>query len=400
MATNPNYSFHIHQGAMLAADQITYEAGSIVFEEQIGALSVVITKGSSLLRIADGIKGLTINKSGDVPTSVVFTLLGGTTQTLDLTQFQTADQVSSAISTALEDYVNTENIISNLGDMSSTATNKVLSGAAGYALRQLANQKVSGITGNIIQQGSSATTFTADLSGELTTDAANKLVIRIYTKSNTGTLVNAFDIDASNIATKTELSAIPKFQILVVGADANGQPNIALTEANIAAVYLVPKGEDGENNTLYEEFIAVDTDNDGKGDQWESLGTAAVDLQNYYTKTEANDTFAAKSGTATPGNIVTWNEEGKVVDSGIGVADTVGEDDDKIPTSRAVFEAVEAKIPLVADAQEDEIPLFYTAGDLKASGKKITTTLGEDDTTVPTSKAVSDKLTWSTWPTN
>ena len=125
-----------------------------------------------------------------------------------------------------------------------------------------------------------------------------------------------------------------------------------------------------------------------------------MDLQNYYTKTEANNRFAAKSGTATAGNIVTWNKDGEVADSGIGVSDKVGEDDDKIPTSRAVFDAVETKIPIVAEAQEDEIPLLYSAGDLKSSGKKITTTLGEDDTTVPTSKAVNDKLTWSTWPAN
>ncbi len=89
--------------------------------------------------------------------------------------------------------------------------------------------------------------------------------------------------DLQNYYTKTQtdqmISAIPKFAI---------QPVDSLPTENISdtTVYLLKTGEDSQN--LYTEYIHVNN-------VWEELGTQAVDLTDYYTKTEADNQFATKT---------------------------------------------------------------------------------------------------------
>ena len=78
-------------------------------------------------------------------------------------------------------------------------------------------------------------------------------------------------------ATKSEVSAIPKFKIEVVSSlPATGE---------VATVYLVTTGS--ETNNLYTEYIYVNN-------TWEKLGTQAVDLTDYALKSDI--TSGANSG--------------------------------------------------------------------------------------------------------
>jgi hypothetical protein len=88
-------------------------------------------------------------------------------------------------------------------------------------------------------------------------------------------------------ATKTEVSAIPKFKIEVV-------PSLPAT-GEVATVYLVTTGS--ETNNLYTEYIYVNN-------TWEKLGTQAVDLTDYVLKSDitsgANNGAIAVDGVDIP----------------------------------------------------------------------------------------------------
>ncbi len=89
--------------------------------------------------------------------------------------------------------------------------------------------------------------------------------------------------DLQNYYTKTQtdqmVSAIPKFAISVV-------QTLPTENISTTTVYLVPSGEESPN--MYVEWIYA-------GDKWEELGAQTVDLTDYYTKTEADGAFVAKS---------------------------------------------------------------------------------------------------------
>lgn len=63
----------------------------------------------------------------------------------------------------------------------------------------------------------------------------------------------------------------------------------ALPEENISTstIYMVPK-ESGAENDIFNEYINVDGTTEG----WEFIGNSAVDLSNYYTKSEVNELLA------------------------------------------------------------------------------------------------------------
>ncbi|MBQ6998257.1 MAG: hypothetical protein IJN62_00515 [Clostridia bacterium] len=71
-------------------------------------------------------------------------------------------------------------------------------------------------------------------------------------------------------ATKAELSAIPKFNILPV-------TSLPTEDISTTTVYLVPYGDESQN--IYDEYIYVN-------ETWEKLGTQKVDLSSYSTKEE------------------------------------------------------------------------------------------------------------------
>ena len=89
---------------------------------------------------------------------------------------------------------------------------------------------------------------------------------------------------------RSDVTAIPKFKIQVVS-------ELPTSEISLTTVYLLANaGTTGEQD-VYSEYIYVDTDNNGTGDQWEKLGEVKVDMTQYYTKTEA-DTLHEEHRTA------------------------------------------------------------------------------------------------------
>lgn len=110
------------------------------------------------------------------------------------------------------------------------------------------------------------------------------------------TLQNQVQTDLESYYTKTEtdqmVSAIPKFAIEVV-------ETLPVENISATTVYLVPANTEGPD--VYTEYIYVDS-------KWERLGVQTVDLTNYstkdeinalladyYTKTEADNTFVKQS---------------------------------------------------------------------------------------------------------
>lgn len=394
MATNsnPNYSFHIHSGAMLTANQTTYEAGSIVFEEQIGALSVVITKGSSLLRIADGIKGLIINKSGDVPTSVVFTLLGGITQTLDLSKFQTAAQVSSAITTALAAYVKTtdfntykEGILSEMNDIRDDVA---------------ANGNEIGSLGGRMDDAESAI------------DSLDGALKNVYTKSEVYTKGETDKQIGDKIAALGKVFEFKGTKATYADLPTTGNESGDVWQVTTAGT--TSTGAKFEANT---EFY-------WDGTKWEILGVNQVNMDNYYTKGEADDKFATtsdlaevddkvsvkleKEGTRTADVVLVWgSDDTKVKGSGKKISTSVNDNANEIPTSKAVYGELADKMPKVASGVQGEILVRDANGFAENSGVTIGQDMIEDDGTtfaIPTaddvSKYVKNMLKWSTWPAN
>lgn len=81
-------------------------------------------------------------------------------------------------------------------------------------------------------------------------------------------------------ATKTELSAVPKFKIEVVEA-------LPTSNIGAATIYLQKTGNETDN--LYTEYIYVNS-------KWEKLGTQKLDLSGYQTKLSDAQLAAANSG--------------------------------------------------------------------------------------------------------
>lgn len=85
--------------------------------------------------------------------------------------------------------------------------------------------------------------------------------------------------DLNNYYTKTEtdskVSAIPKFTIQVVEA-------LPSTGISYSTIYLVLSGE--EDKSLYTEYIYIDN-------KWEKLGEQSINLDNYVTLEELNETL-------------------------------------------------------------------------------------------------------------
>ena len=97
----------------------------------------------------------------------------------------------------------------------------------------------------------------ADISGTLQKD---DIIIAL----DQGTIVNS-GVQLSKLATKDELSAIPKFAIQVV-------TSLPTTNISSTTVYLLSSGS--ETTNLYTEYIYVNN-------KWEKLGEQKVDLTNY-----------------------------------------------------------------------------------------------------------------------
>ena len=89
----------------------------------------------------------------------------------------------------------------------------------------------------------------------------------------------------SQIDTKvaTAISGVTQFNFEVV----EGLPETGVK----GTIYLVP-ATDALQPDSYDEYIYVERE---EGDNWELIGNTRVDMDNYYTKTEADGKFAGKS---------------------------------------------------------------------------------------------------------
>ena len=117
----------------------------------------------------------------------------------------------------------------------------------------------------------------ADISGTLQKDD-------IIIAFDQGTIVNS-GVQLSKLATKDELSAIPKFAIQVV-------TSLPTTNISSTTVYLLSSGS--ETNNLYTEYIYVNN-------KWEKLGEQKVDLTSYvqYTGSIHDDAIIIGSSEGT-----------------------------------------------------------------------------------------------------
>ena len=111
----------------------------------------------------------------------------------------------------------------------------------------------------------------AKIVSKIQTDIANKANISgtlqkddIIIALDQGTITNS-GVKLNELATKDEVSAIPKFAIQVV-------TSLPTTNISSTTVYLVNSGS--ETNNLYTEYIYVNS-------KWEKLGEQKVDLTNY-----------------------------------------------------------------------------------------------------------------------
>lgn len=82
------------------------------------------------------------------------------------------------------------------------------------------------------------------------------------------------------------ISVIPKFDIEVV-------QTLPVQDISDTTIYLVPS-QDPQTANSYDEFIHVNN-------SWEQIGSTAVDLSNYYTKSEADALLDDKQDTLTAG---------------------------------------------------------------------------------------------------
>jgi hypothetical protein len=95
----------------------------------------------------------------------------------------------------------------------------------------------------------------------------------------------------SDYYTKAEvnqlISVIPRFDIEVV-------QSLPVQDISETTIYLVPSSDPQTRND-YDEFIYV-------SNQWEQIGSTAIDLSDYYTKTEVDTALSGKQNALTAGD--------------------------------------------------------------------------------------------------
>lgn len=148
---------------------------------------------------------------------------------------------------------------------------------------------VAKVDGKGLSTNDYTTTEKTKLSGIATGAQVNK----IETVKVNGTALTisskAVNIDLSNYATKSDVSAIPKFAVTVVES---------LPTSNISTSTIYLMANEGEDNNSYDEYIYVNS-------AWEKIGTTEVDLSGYYTSSQVDTKLDAKQDTLTAGTNVT-----------------------------------------------------------------------------------------------
>ena len=139
-----------------------------------------------------------------------------------------------------------------------------------------------GETGQLLKYGgtSGTATWSTVTASDIGALASDGIAVRATADASGNVITTTY-------ATKSEVSAIPKFAIEVVST-------LPVTDISTTTVYLVPTGDESQN--LYTEYIYVNN-------TWEKLGTQTVDLTGYALKSDI--TSGATNGTiAVAGNDV------------------------------------------------------------------------------------------------
>ena len=102
--------------------------------------------------------------------------------------------------------------------------------------------------------------------------------------------------------------------------------------AEQGVLYLVPSSDPGDVN-YYDEYIVV-TYQGAKS--WEKVGSTAIDMSNYYTKSDTDILLAGKQGTLTAGSNVTIDADNVIAATDTTYSNFVGTDGSAAGTSGLV----------------------------------------------------------------
>lgn len=132
------------------------------------------------------------------------------------------------------------------------------------------------IIGNLTlaQLGIDIPTSTSDLTNDsgFIDNAVNNL-INYYTKSQTYTKEEVQQL----------IQAIPQMHVAIV-------QQLPTEDISTSTIYFVPK-QTPDTNDVYDEYMYI-------SNAWEHIGSTAIDLSNYYTKTQVDTLLAAKANAA------------------------------------------------------------------------------------------------------
>ena len=234
----------------------------------------------------------------------------------------------------------------------------------------------------------------------LWTKIVNKIQTDIANKANiSGTLqkddiIIALDpetitnsgVKLNELATKDELSAIPKFAIQVV-------TSLPTTNISSTTVYLLSSGS--ETNNLYTEYIYVNN-------KWEKLGEQKVDLTNYvqYTGSIHDDAIivgssegtvkehASLSGTSISNHLINKSNPHEVTKAQVGLGSVENKACDTSVTSGSANYVTSGAVYSYVDTRTSY--LVQAEGDM--TGDKIIIGYGDKNVTAST-LSISDVAT-------
>ena len=210
----------------------------------------------------------------------------------------------AALQTATSDLSDIRSDISDLKDSVLTAydtyktspTNKDVY-TSGYINNELVNRYIKSETYNKTEIDSKDQTVYNNLTTYLATNYYNKNAIE--TKLSDYYNKSAIETKLLNYYTKTQtytkdevnnlIAQLDEFKIEVV-------QTLPVQDINTHTIYLVPKT--GSSNDVYDEYLYVNN-------QWELIGNTAVDLSNYYTKSETNTLLNAKVDSSSLATVAT-----------------------------------------------------------------------------------------------
>lgn len=159
------------------------------------------------------------------------------------------------------------------------------------------------------------TKWNAKASTDVVTTSVNGLMSKedktklngVETGATNTVLDTTFNSASANTATSTAIATWVQAQIANGSLHKQIVETLPTTDISTNIIYMILK-ETASTDDIYNEYLNIDGTTTG----WEFLGSTAVDLTNYYNKTEANNLFAFKAQTGDNANLNT-TEKGTIV---------------------------------------------------------------------------------------